>query len=175
MPKCSTCDRDIEGKFVAALGKTYHPEHFLCSSCHQPIKDSFQIRDDAVFCSDCFNKKFAEICAKCKEVIRDTSVQAFGKSYHPNCFLCKECKKPIGLDQYYEIDGKPVCEKCYKNKHAPICAQCKQEIEGEVTTAFDHQYHPECFKCTKCKKPITDDTFIIIGGKPICATCMTVK
>lgn len=31
--RCFSCDRFIEGEVVSALGKTYHPDCFVCAVC----------------------------------------------------------------------------------------------------------------------------------------------
>lgn len=31
--RCFSCDQFIEGEVVSALGKTYHPNCFVCASC----------------------------------------------------------------------------------------------------------------------------------------------
>jgi hypothetical protein len=36
-PPCAQCGEMIIGQVVTALGKTYHPEHFVCYHCVQPF------------------------------------------------------------------------------------------------------------------------------------------
>src|SRR5258707_8277252 len=36
-PICKQCGQPIWEGYVTALGATWHPEHFLCAACHQPI------------------------------------------------------------------------------------------------------------------------------------------
>lgn len=31
--RCFSCDQFIEGEVVSALGKTYHPDCFVCATC----------------------------------------------------------------------------------------------------------------------------------------------
>lgn len=31
--RCFSCDQFIEGEVVSALGKTYHPDCFVCAAC----------------------------------------------------------------------------------------------------------------------------------------------
>ena len=37
-------------------------------------------------------------------------VNALNKQYHPACFLCYHCKKPIGGGQFHLEDGNAYCE-----------------------------------------------------------------
>lgn len=53
---------------------------------------------------------------------------AMGKPWHPECFRCTVCVKPLQPDNFKEHDGKPYCEKDYNNLFAPKCAGCKGPI-----------------------------------------------
>jgi len=37
---CSHCHNAILGEVIQALGNTYHPEHFVCGNCQNPIGTS---------------------------------------------------------------------------------------------------------------------------------------
>ena len=37
-------------------------------------------------------------------------MNALNKQYHPACFLCYHCKKPIGGGQFHLEDGNAYCE-----------------------------------------------------------------
>lgn len=43
-------------------------------------------------------------------IIFQECVNALQKTYHPGCFLCAQCKKPIGGNQFHLEDGKAYCE-----------------------------------------------------------------
>lgn len=34
---CAGCRKHISGEIVSALGRTFHPEHFNCSTCNKAI------------------------------------------------------------------------------------------------------------------------------------------
>lgn len=51
-----------------------------------------------------------------------------GHPWHPECFRCTVCVKPLSPDNFKEHDGKPYCEKDYNNLFAPKCAGCKGPI-----------------------------------------------
>lgn len=36
-PPCEMCQEPIVGRLVKAVGKTYHPDHFVCEYCSQPF------------------------------------------------------------------------------------------------------------------------------------------
>jgi paxillin len=35
--RCRSCNQPIRGSVINALGTAWHPEHFVCQSCHQPF------------------------------------------------------------------------------------------------------------------------------------------
>jgi len=35
--RCRSCSQPIRGSVINALGTAWHPEHFVCQSCHQPF------------------------------------------------------------------------------------------------------------------------------------------
>ena len=60
--------------------------------------------------------------------------------FHPKCFVCADCKNPLGTAKYYIIGGKNYCEQCryvskqlfYHNlidvkKHLNFCFFCFDE------------------------------------------------
>ena len=55
-------------------------------------------------------------------------MMAMGKPWHPECFRCTVCVKPLTPETFKEYDGKPYCEKDYNNLFAPKCAGCKGPI-----------------------------------------------
>lgn len=57
-------------QILTALGKSWHPEHFVCSVCSQPITEgSFNQRDGMPVCSPCYVAKFTDICQACNQPI----------------------------------------------------------------------------------------------------------
>lgn len=57
-------------QILTALGKSWHPEHFVCSQCSQPITEgSFNQRDGMPVCSPCYVAKFTDICHGCNQPI----------------------------------------------------------------------------------------------------------
>jgi len=55
-------------------GKKWHEKCFSCVECHELItNNSFVPRDDKIYCSGCFEKRFAQRCTKCKEVSSDSN------------------------------------------------------------------------------------------------------
>lgn len=64
----------------------------------------------------------AATCFGCKEEIKDKMLEALNKSWHPEHFACKECKKRITENKFHESNGLPVCAKCHGANVQAICA-----------------------------------------------------
>lgn len=79
-------------QIITALNKSWHPDHFVCLKCDKPISGStFNEREGAPCCSDCFLQYFSEICASCKKPIKGVSAKSV---------LCKTFLKSKQLNFY---------------------------------------------------------------------------
>lgn len=145
---CDTCNQPIEGKSVSALGKNYHPEHFVCNICKKPITNStFHEIDGKPVCDADFEAT-CPICATCSKPILKNSLIAMEKYYHPEHFVCSLCKTQITSKEYHNRDGAPVCNACFLEKVADKCKGCGEPIPTRATVALNAKWHPECFKCS---------------------------
>uniref|UniRef100_UPI00398F3BDD leupaxin-like isoform X2 n=1 Tax=Pristiophorus japonicus TaxID=55135 RepID=UPI00398F3BDD len=56
---CSGCQKPISGRCIAAMGRRFHPEHFVCAFCLKQLsKGVFKENNDKPYCESCFNKLF---------------------------------------------------------------------------------------------------------------------
>ncbi|KAK8377009.1 hypothetical protein O3P69_013576 [Scylla paramamosain] len=79
-PSCQTCNSPIRGPFVSALGKTWCPDHFVCStgSCRKALIDmGFVEEQGALHCEDCYEKYLAPICGKCDKRVKGVSSSTY--------------------------------------------------------------------------------------------------
>jgi paxillin len=54
---CAGCQKPISGRCVTAMGKKFHPEHFVCSFClNQLNKGTFKEHESKPYCHKCFTK-----------------------------------------------------------------------------------------------------------------------
>lgn len=109
-------------------------------------------------------------CGKCKAAIKGRTLNALGKSWHPEHFACQVCQKPITNTTFNEREGQPVCPPCYAQKYCEKCYHCKQPIVGKVIKAMNHSYHEDHFMCAgPCQKPMAMSApFFQKEGKPYC-------
>uniref|UniRef100_A0A0A9Y9F0 Transforming growth factor beta-1-induced transcript 1 protein n=1 Tax=Lygus hesperus TaxID=30085 RepID=A0A0A9Y9F0_LYGHE len=71
-PRCKQCDEVIIGGYITALGNNYHLDHFLCTTCQQPLVGAqYRKKDQQAYCEDCFRKQFGSKCYRCGEYIDD--------------------------------------------------------------------------------------------------------
>ncbi|KAJ8923323.1 hypothetical protein NQ315_001881 [Exocentrus adspersus] len=170
---CNQCKQVIQGGVLTALGKTWHPDHFICGGCKEPITESkFRTNDDKPYCTPCHIKLFAKTCHACDQPILDKCVQAMGANWHEDHFLCTDCKSKLIGTQFMDVAGLPYCQKCYVSKHADRCKGCGKPIPDKAIVALDAKWHQMCFRCSKCSKPIMkDQSFQVDGGKPHCVKC----
>ncbi|XP_049849393.1 transforming growth factor beta-1-induced transcript 1 protein-like isoform X4 [Schistocerca gregaria] len=57
VPICDGCNQAITGKSLLAIGKKWHPEHFVCSVCSKVLESSFQVDKGRPLCMDCIVNK----------------------------------------------------------------------------------------------------------------------
>ncbi|KAK1798153.1 hypothetical protein P4O66_000647 [Electrophorus voltai] len=108
------------------------------------------------------------LCVACSKVIRGRYVVALGRSWHPEEFVCCQCRAMLDEGGFFEEQGSIYCTVCYDNRCAPKCAKCKKKITGEIMHALKMTYHVQCFVCAACKKPIRNQAFYMEEGEPYC-------
>uniref|UniRef100_A0A8C9UWV3 PDZ and LIM domain protein 7 n=1 Tax=Scleropages formosus TaxID=113540 RepID=A0A8C9UWV3_SCLFO len=108
------------------------------------------------------------VCAACSKVIRGRYLVALGRSWHPEEFMCSQCKVVLDEGGFFEERGSVFCPKCYDSRYAPNCAKCKKKITGEIMHALKMTYHVQCFVCAACKTPIRNQAFYMEEGEPYC-------
>jgi len=171
-PRCGYCQGPILDKCISALDQTWHPEHFFCSDCGRQFGDEgFHEKDGAAFCKDCYFEQFAPKCGGCNTPITDNYISSLNLQWHPNCFVCKECKQPFHDGAFFEHEGFPYCETHYHALRGSLCAGCHKPISGRCITAMFRKFHPEHFVCSFCLKQLNKGTFKEQGDKPYCHEC----
>ncbi|KAJ3112030.1 hypothetical protein HDU96_005033 [Phlyctochytrium bullatum] len=170
---CATCSGLIvNGPIVTALGRSWHPHHFVCSGCESVLApESFFEREDEPFCETCFKGVFAATCAYCDGVITEGCITALNATWHPHHFFCSCCGKlfPPGAG-FLEKDGKAYCEDDYFSLFSTLCAGCNRPVVGEYVSAVEREWHPECFTCMDCDAPFPTGVFFEHQGQPFCET-----
>jgi len=108
------------------------------------------------------------ICNRCRGPILGEMMTAMGKVYHVDHFTCNNCQEPLGTRAFFEIEGQPQCEKCYKQLSCPRCAHCDQPITDKAITAMGKKWHMDHFVCTTCSQPFPAGQYFERDGRPYC-------
>ena len=63
------------GPFVSAIGRSWHPEHFVCAGCGDSLQNQGFIEEGGkLYCEKDYNQFFAPHCDTCKQPIVGVSV-----------------------------------------------------------------------------------------------------
>ncbi|XP_075462040.1 filamin-binding LIM protein 1 isoform X2 [Ascaphus truei] len=136
----------------------------------KPVKNmpaNQQKREDAMPAKQSLNghtgkPDSADICAFCHKAIlpHAAAIEAMKKQYHADCFTCRKCHRLLAGQLYYQMDGQPICDLCYKDT-LEKCAKCQTLILQHIVRAMGNGYHPECFTCVVCQRRIADESFAV--------------
>jgi hypothetical protein len=93
-----------------------------------------------------------------------------GKTFfHVDCYKCKKCRSTIKIDDrvFIDRDNLPLCINCFHN-----CAECHLKISERILYLNDKvAYHPNCFKCRKCKTVLNGKKFGKTTQSIYCVDC----
>ncbi|XP_074530727.1 paxillin a [Halichoeres trimaculatus] len=166
---CGACKKPIVGQVVTAMGRTWHPEHFVCTHCQEEIGSrNFFEREGQPYCETDYHSLFSPRCHYCNGPILDKVVTALDKTWHPEHFFCAQCGAFFGPEGFHEKDGKAFCRKDYFDMFAPKCGGCARAILENYISALNSLWHPECFVCRECFTPFINGSFFDHDGQPYC-------
>lgn len=128
---CAHCQKPIVGRSVTALGRVWHPEHFMCTTCKEPFAtSSFHEHLGKPYCELHYLQQFGKICHTCNKPIANEGIAAMGKHYHAEHFVCGGCSKPLGKE-IYDNESKPFCKSCYNALPKEVRKRLEKKKEGE--------------------------------------------
>ncbi|KAG5844252.1 hypothetical protein ANANG_G00160410 [Anguilla anguilla] len=177
--RCDSCGDFITGEVVSALGRTYHPNCFVCSVCRKqfPIGDRVTFSGKQCVCQQCsltlasarepVKVHGPSQCAGCKEEIKHgQSLLALEKQWHVSCFKCQTCNTVLTAE-YISKDGVPYCESDYHAQFGIRCETCERYISGRVLEAGGKHYHPTCARCARCNMMFTEGEEMYLTGSEV--------
>jgi len=150
---------------LKAMGKTFHPECFVCAYCGKIFANSpFYLEDGLPYCEEDWNELFTTKCVSCGFPIEagDRWVEALNNNYHSQCFNCTLCKKNLEGKGFFVKAGKPFCKS-----HARMGIWSNQKLPNqpnlyiEMWAFFQHLISSSVFFLSKENKIEQDFSGII--------------
>lgn len=153
-PQCSTCHQLIRGPFIAAMNREFCKQHFTCSrpGCCNILEEGFVEEDGNIYCIADYEQYFAPRCAKCSCPIVGECVHALQHTFHAHCFLCVQCRQPLGSKMFHVVDKDVYCGACWARDHQTLCFSCDFTIDpgDRWIEALGKNWHSDCFNCAVC-------------------------
>ncbi|KAJ6667468.1 hypothetical protein lerEdw1_016589 [Lerista edwardsae] len=147
---CQKCHAIIDEQPLIFKNDPYHPDHFNCANCGKELTADARELKGELYCLPCHDKMGVPICGACRRPIEGRVVNAMGKQWHVEHFVCAKCEKPFLGHRHYERKGLAYCETHYNQLFGDVCFHCNRVIEGDG-------------------EPL--DKFVEIDLKPVCKHC----
>ncbi|XP_066268087.1 LIM and senescent cell antigen-like-containing domain protein 1 isoform X2 [Branchiostoma lanceolatum] len=169
---CQKCHQMIEDKHLIFKSEPYHPYHFNCHHCGKELTEVARELRGELYCLPCHDKMGIPICGACRRPIETRVVNALGKQWHVEHFVCAKCEKPFLGHRHYERKGLAYCETHYNQLFGDVCYQCNKVITGDVVSALNKSWCVACFACSICDQKLTlKSRFIEVDMRPVCKKC----
>ncbi|KMZ59241.1 LIM domain-binding protein 3 [Zostera marina] len=127
-------------------------------------------------------------CSGCnREITHGRFLSCIGGIWHPECFLCYACKKPISTTEFSASGKHPYHKSCFKNQYHPKCDVCAQFIpynpdrliEYRAHSFWLHKYCPSheydgTARCCSCERLEARGTGYVPleDGRKLCLECL---
>ncbi len=116
----------------------------------------------------------ASTCTYCHKEIAGKWIKVEGKSYHVDHFICSNCLKPIGTEEFFKDKGSYFDRVCFENFITEKCNYCANPIIGKFITFESDVYHADCYndhvgkKCIVCNEVAIGGAYIDIRENAVC-------
>ncbi|KAJ3058917.1 LIM and senescent cell antigen-like-containing domain protein 2, partial [Quaeritorhiza haematococci] len=156
IPICFACRMPIYGRSVGAMGKQFHPEHFVCSKCEKPFTTShFWEYQSKAYCEYHYNELVGGLCGFCYEPISGQPITLLNRRFCEAHFRCMGCHENLGTSsssssannagananaggggnvKFGDWDRKLYCRRCWDSLPLDVRKQLGKyaEIEKKV-------------------------------------------
>ncbi|CAI9758760.1 unnamed protein product [Fraxinus pennsylvanica] len=128
------------------------------------------------------------ICAGCNgDIGHGRYLSCMGAVWHPECFRCHACNKPISDYEFSLSDNRPYHKSCYKEQHHPKCDVCNNFIPTNAAGLIEYRAHPFWHqkycpshehdgtpRCCSCERmePVDARYLILDDGRKLCLECL---
>lgn len=117
-------------------------------------------------------------CRGCQTLIESGSICVFAERagrtglWHPQCFICTQCKEFLVNLIYFYKDGQLYCGRHHAELYKPRCTACDEIIfSDECTEAEGYSWHMDHFCCSNCKKRLGGERYVMRQSQPYCLNC----
>ncbi|KAM9085192.1 LIM and senescent cell antigen-like-containing domain protein 2 isoform 3-T3 [Megaptera novaeangliae] len=128
---CQRCHLVIDEQPLMFRNDAHHPDHFSCTHCGKELTAEARELKGELYCLPCHDKMGVPICGACRRPIEGRVVNALGKQWHVEHFVCAKCEKPFLGHRHYEKKGLAYCETHYNQLFGDVCYTCSHVIEGD--------------------------------------------
>eukprot|EP01099_Mayorella_cantabrigiensis_P000108 TRINITY_DN1045_c0_g1_i1.p1 TRINITY_DN1045_c0_g1~~TRINITY_DN1045_c0_g1_i1.p1 ORF type:complete len:611 (+),score=124.65 TRINITY_DN1045_c0_g1_i1:65-1897(+) len=129
---CFACKKPIPGRSLTAMGRVWHPEHFVCAFCHEPFPGMvFREHDGKPYCEQHYQMLQCPPCVKCGLAVVGGGKSAFGHTWHKEHFVCTGCEKSLIGKTLRAWEQKLYCSKCYDDLPADLRKQIEKKYQQE--------------------------------------------
>ncbi|WOL07825.1 protein DA1-related 1 [Canna indica] len=127
-------------------------------------------------------------CGGCnKEVGHGRYLSAAGSVWHPECFRCYDCKRPISDYEFSMSGSHPYHKSCYRKLYHPKCDVCKDFIPAIRDGRIEYRAHPfwgqrycpsherdNTPRCCSCERMEPRDAKYVTldDGRKLCLECL---
>uniref|UniRef100_A0A3Q2IDC5 LIM zinc finger domain containing 2 n=1 Tax=Equus caballus TaxID=9796 RepID=A0A3Q2IDC5_HORSE len=159
------------GVTPTSTGPQRRPGGSTLSSRKELTAEARELKGE-LYCLPCHDKMGVPICGACRRPIEGRVVNALGKQWHVEHFVCAKCEKPFLGHRHYEKKGLAYCETHYNQLFGDVCYNCGRVIEGDVVSALNKAWCVNCFSCSTCNGKLTlKNKFVEFDMKPVCKRC----
>uniref|UniRef100_A0A4W6FHA3 LIM domain-containing protein n=1 Tax=Lates calcarifer TaxID=8187 RepID=A0A4W6FHA3_LATCA len=173
---CQKCHAIIDEQPLLFKNDPYHPDHFNCNNCGKELTADARELKGELYCLPCHDKMGVPICGACRRPIEGRVVNAMGKQWHVEHFVCAKCEKPFLGHRHYERKGLAYCETHYNqvmlNFYYSGSVSHVTVSSFSVVSALNKAWCVNCFACSTCNTKLTlKDKFVEVDLKPVCKHC----
>ncbi|KAL6847044.1 hypothetical protein ACP4OV_022897 [Aristida adscensionis] len=127
-------------------------------------------------------------CAGCQNPIgHGRFLSCMGSVWHPQCFRCFACNKPISEYEFAMHEDQPYHRSCYKEFFHPKCDVCNNFIPTNRNGLIEYRAHPFWMqkycpsheddgtpRCCSCERMEPKETKYITldDGRKLCLECL---
>lgn len=176
---CGGCGKPVANQSIYALGRAWHPQHFVCAgACGKALSaKGYYAAANKPYCLDDFNVLFGVKCKKCDGYVMEgvrvqgLSGQDIGELYHVRCLSCTTCGKVGSGANPVQLIVASSDKLLYCPEHLPAekqnfavpCFACKKLIASDGFEVDGKDFHAECLRCGLCEKRLD-----LAEGSSIC-------